>query len=159
MARVPFYSILLCAVCVANDRFYYALVLYIMKLYWRIPSKMMHYSKVAFPGNHHNVAFHTVHNFCALWIHYSDVIMGAMASRIQPHGSLLNRLFGRRSKKTSKLHVTGLCAGNSPANGQFPAQMASNAKMFPFDDVIMCRLHLIVKLPIFFMIASLAMGQ
>ena len=32
----------------------------------------------------------------------------------QPHGCLLNRLFGRRSKKTLKLRVTGLCAGNSP---------------------------------------------
>ena len=27
----------------------------------------------------------------------------------QPHDFLLNLLFGRRSKKTSKLHVTGLC--------------------------------------------------
>ena len=35
-------------------------------------------------------------------------------SNHQPHGCLLNRLFGRRSKKTSKLHVTALCAGNSP---------------------------------------------
>ena len=32
----------------------------------------------------------------------------------QPHDCLLNRLFRRRSKKTSKLRVTGLCAGNSP---------------------------------------------
>ena len=39
--------------------------------------------------------------------------------------------------KTSKLRVIGLCAGNSPATGKFPAQMASNAeKMFPFDDII-----------------------
>ena len=30
-----------------------------------------------------------------------------------------------------------LCAGNSPVTGEFPAHMASNAKMFPFDDVIM----------------------
>ena len=43
----------------------------------------------------------------------------------QPHDCLLNRLFGRRSKKTSKLRVTGLCAGNSPGTGEFPAQMAS----------------------------------
>ena len=35
----------------------------------------------------------------------------------QPHDCLLNRLFRRKSKKTSKLHVTGLCAGNSPVNG------------------------------------------
>ena len=31
-------------------------------------------------------------------------------------------------KKTSKLRVTGLCAGNSPGTGEFPAQMASNAE-------------------------------
>ena len=30
-------------------------------------------------------------------------------SNHQPHGCLLNRLFRRRSKKTSKLRVTGLC--------------------------------------------------
>ena len=41
---------------------------------------------------------------------------------------LLNRLFRRRSKKTSKLRVTGLCAGNSPGTGEFPAQMASYAE-------------------------------
>ena len=46
----------------------------------------------------------------------------------QPHHCLLNRLFGRRSKKTSKLRVTGHCAGKSPETGEFPAQMASNAE-------------------------------
>ena len=46
----------------------------------------------------------------------------------QPRHCLLNRLFQRRSKKTSKLRVTGLCAGNSPGTGEFPAQMASNAE-------------------------------
>ena len=46
----------------------------------------------------------------------------------QPHGCLLNHLFGRGPKKTSKLHVTGHCAGNSPVTGEFPAQMASNAE-------------------------------
>ena len=46
----------------------------------------------------------------------------------QPHDCLLNRLFRRRSKKTWKLHVTGLCAGNSPGTGEFPAQMASYAE-------------------------------
>ena len=49
-------------------------------------------------------------------------------SNHQPHDCLLNRLFRRRSKKTSKLRVTGLCAGNSPRTGEFPAQMASNAE-------------------------------
>ena len=46
----------------------------------------------------------------------------------QPHDCLLNCLFRRRSKKTSKLRVAGLCAGNSPVPGEFPAQMASNAE-------------------------------
>ena len=39
-----------------------------------------------------------------------------------------NRLFRRRSKKTSKLRVTGLCEGNSPETGEFPTQRASNAE-------------------------------
>ena len=56
---------------------------------------------------------------------------------LQPHDYLFNRLFGRRTKKTSKLRVTGLCAGNSPVTGEFPAQMASNAEMLAFDDIIM----------------------
>ena len=58
-------------------------------------------------------------------------------SNHQPHHCLLNCLFRRRSKKSSKLRVTGLCAGNSPVTDEFPAQSASNAEMFPFDDVIM----------------------
>ena len=44
-------------------------------------------------------------------------------SNHQPHDCLLNRLFRRRSKKTSKLRVTGLWVGNSPV-----PQMASNAE-------------------------------
>ena len=39
---------------------------------------------------------------------------------------LLSRLFRRRSKITSKLCITGLCEGNSPVTGEFPAQRASN---------------------------------
>ena len=49
-------------------------------------------------------------------------------SNHQPHHCLLNRLFRRRSKKTSKLRVTGLCVGNSPVTGEFPAQRASNTE-------------------------------
>ena len=52
----------------------------------------------------------------------------AGVSNHQPHGCLLNRLSRRRSKKTSKLRVAGLCAVNSPGTGEFPAQMASNAE-------------------------------
>ena len=49
-------------------------------------------------------------------------------SNHQPHDCFPNRLFRRRSKKTSKLRVTDLCAGNSPGTGEFPAQMASYAE-------------------------------
>ena len=53
---------------------------------------------------------------------------GDSVSNHQLHDCLLSRLFGRTSKKTSKLRVTGLCVGNSPWTGEFPAQMASNAE-------------------------------
>ena len=46
----------------------------------------------------------------------------------QPHDCLLNRLFGHRSMKTSKLRVTGLRAVNSTVTGVFALQMASNAE-------------------------------
>ena len=49
-------------------------------------------------------------------------------SNHRPHGCLLNRLFMRKSKKTSKPGVTGLCEENSPVTGEFPAQGASNAE-------------------------------
>ena len=49
-------------------------------------------------------------------------------SNHQHHDNLLKCLFRRRSKKTSKLRVTGLCAGNSPVSGEFLAQRASNAE-------------------------------
>ena len=58
------------------------------------------------------------------WRHYR----GGGVSDNQHHDCLLNRLFRRRSKKTSKLRVTGFCASNSPVTGEFPAQIASNAE-------------------------------
>ena len=58
-------------------------------------------------------------------------------SNHQPRECLLSRLIRCISKKTSKLRVTGLCAGNSPLTGEFPAQRPVTRKMFPFDDVIM----------------------
>ena len=58
-------------------------------------------------------------------------------SNHQPHHCLLNRLFGRRSKKTSKLRGTGLCVGKSPGPVNSPHKWPVTRKMFPFDDVIM----------------------
>ena len=51
----------------------------------------------------------------------------------QPCDCLLNCLFRRRSKKTSKLRVTGLCNWQ-PVNS--PLKEPVKRKMFPFDDVI-----------------------
>ena len=55
---------------------------------------------------------------------------GNGVSNHQPRNCLLNRLLRRRSTKTSKLRVTGLCEGNSAVTGDFPAQRASNAETF-----------------------------
>ena len=56
-------------------------------------------------------------------------------SNHQPHDCLLNRLFRRRSKKTSKPRITGLLRW--PVNS--PHKWPVMRKMFPFDDVIMCQ--------------------
>ena len=62
-------------------------------------------------------------------------------SNHQPHDCLLNRLFRRRLKKTSKLRVTGLVRGihRGPVNSahNWPVTW----KMFPFYDVIMIKKH------------------
>ena len=68
----------------------------------------------------------TVHDNTTL--HYSDI------SNHWGLNCLINRLFRRRSKKTSKLLVTGLSEEwpvGSPHKGQV------TRKMFPFDGVIM----------------------
>ena len=54
--------------------------------------------------------------------------MSTAASQITSLTILLKRLFRGISEKASKLRVTGLCAGNSPVTGEFPAQRASNAE-------------------------------
>ena len=75
-------------------------------------------------------------------IHDSDVIMDAVASPITSLTLVYSTVYSnRRSKKTSKLRVTGLCAGNSPGTGEFPTQRASNAK----NVSIWWRHHVIVK--------------
>ena len=62
--------------------------------------------------------------YASLWRHNGR----GSVSNHKPHDCLLNRLYRRTSKKTSKLRVTGLCEGNSPGTGEFPAQMANNAE-------------------------------
>ena len=58
-----------------------------------------------------------------------DVIKRDGVSNHRRLHCLLKRLFRRRSKKTSKLRVTGLCEGNPLMTGGFPSQRASNAEI------------------------------
>ena len=61
--------------------------------------------------------------------HFNYVIMSAMAPQITSFTIVYSTvLFRVRSRKTSKLRVTGLCVGNSPVTSEFPTQIASNVE-------------------------------
>ena len=49
-------------------------------------------------------------------------------SNHQHFDCLFSRLFRRTSKKTSNRRVSGLCRGDSPVTGEFPAQRASDVE-------------------------------
>ena len=59
--------------------------------------------------------------------HYTDVIMGAIASQITCLTIVYLTVYSDADQR-KQLLVTGLCVGNSPVTGEFPAQMASNAE-------------------------------
>ena len=55
--------------------------------------------------------------------------MGEVATPITSLTSVYSSVYtGADQRKISKLRVTGLCEGNSPVTGEFPAQRASNAE-------------------------------
>ena len=61
--------------------------------------------------------------------HYGDVIMGAIASQITSLTIFYSTFYsGADQSKHQSSASTGLCVGNSPGTGEFPAQMASNAE-------------------------------
>ena len=63
--------------------------------------------------------------YICIYIYCYDVVMSAMASQITSLTIVYSTVYSRsRSKKTSKLRVTG----PSPVTGEFPAQRASNAE-------------------------------
>ena len=72
--------------------------------------------------------------------------MSGMASQITSLTIVYSTFILAQIKENIKARVTGLCAWNSPGTGEFPAQMASNAEMFPFDDVIMIHLFPFTKM-------------
>ena len=59
---------------------------------------------------------------CLVWlveaVHYNDVIMSTMMSQITSVTTVCSSVGS--ANETSKLRVTGLCAGNSPVTGVFP---------------------------------------
>ena len=59
----------------------------------------------------------------AIEYHYRDVIMGAIAFQITSLTIVYSTVYSG-----AEFRVTGLCVGNSPVTGEFPAQMASNAE-------------------------------
>ena len=93
--------------------------------------------------------------------HYSYFITSSVASQITGVWIIYSTVFRRRSKKTSKLRVTGLYEGNSAGIGDFPAQRASNVEnlsiwwrhhaylliMYKNSEVFRTRLHFIKHYP------------
>ena len=79
---------------------------------------------------------HTCNSFSdsLLWRH-NDRDGGV--SNHQPYYCLLNHPFRRRSKKTSKVGITSLCAGNSPGTSEYLAQITSGTE----NVSIWCRYH------------------
>ena len=70
--------------------------------------------------------------------HYRVVIMSAMASPIIRVSIVCSTVCsGLHEKEKSKLRVAGICEGNSPVTGEFPAQSPVTRRMLPLDDVIM----------------------
>ena len=84
---------------------------------------------------------------CGLYQHYCDVIMGAMVLVITSLTIVYSTVHSGPDKKTSKLRVTGLCTGNFPMTGQFPAKRASNAEYISnwwrhHGEMTMCKVSL-----------------
>ena len=71
-------------------------------------------------------------------MHYCDAIMGAMASHITSLTIVYSTVYSCADQRKHQSPASlAFVRGNSPVTGEFPAQMASKWKMFPFDDVIM----------------------
>ena len=63
--------------------------------------------------------------------------MGSMASQITSLTIVYSTVYSGadQRKKNQSSASLAFCEGNSPVTGECPAQMASNAKIFPFDEV------------------------
>ena len=76
---------------------------------------------------------------CTIFLHYDDVIMGAMASHITSLTIVYSTVYSgvdqcKHQSSASLAFVWGIHRG--PVNS--PHKWPVTQKMFPFDDVIMC---------------------
>ena len=108
------YSNVVSGTTLDRDMFIYIYKSNLSALQWRHPQKNSAYLEIT------NTALYSH----LKWRH----IGGDGVPNHQSHDCLLNRIFRRISKKTSKLRVTGLCEGDSPVTGEFSTQMARNAE-------------------------------
>ena len=69
--------------------------------------------------------------------------MGAIASQITSLTMVYSTVY---SDPDQNLRATGLCAGNSPGTGEFPAQMASNAEKCFHLMTSSCKMHRLFSL-------------
>ena len=102
----------------------YLIFLYVCVTPCKYPVMYKYFWKIFY---NHMVWFESTEVLCRkslLWRHHGH----DNVSNRQPDECLLNRLSRRKWRKTSKPRVTGLCAGNSPWTGEFPAQRASNTE-------------------------------
>ena len=68
-------------------------------------------------------------SFMCLYYHYSDVILSAMASQITSVSIVYSAVCSGADLGNIIARVTGLCGGNSPVTGEFPAQRTRNAEI------------------------------
>ena len=70
----------------------------------------------------------TTMNIQKLVPHYCDVTMGAIGSQITSLKTVYWTVYSDTDQRKHLPRITGLCVGNSPGTGEFPAQKASNAE-------------------------------
>ena len=69
-------------------------------------------------------------SYCSMK-HYSDVIMGAMASQITSLTIVYSAVYSNADQRKHQSSASlAFVLGNSPVSGEFPAQKASNAENF-----------------------------
>ena len=126
-------------VCPPPPLSFYPSLFYIMYIFVLFPSSLP-----ALPFS--SFSFHLLHHATQSRLLFSTPALSPLQWRHKEHDGvssyqrldcLINHLFRRKSKETSKLRVTGLCevVHRGPVNS--PHKGPVTRKMFPFHDVTM----------------------